>query len=66
MSIKIALIDNDQVVRAEADLAENGHQETLETFLRKVKEELVTGQTAYLEIEDSKTDTVTFEIAQFG
>jgi len=34
-------------------------------FLRQVREELVHGQTAYLEIEDSNTDPIMFEISQF-
>ena len=66
MSIKIAFIDNDYVVQAETDLAQNGQDDLLRTFLRQIKEELVTGQTAYLEIEDSETDPITFEISQFG
>jgi len=66
MSIKIALIDNDYVIRAETDLARNGQDDLLRTFLQQIKEELVPGQTAYLEIEDSETDPITFEISQFG
>ena len=66
MSIKIALIDNDQAVRAEADLSGNGQNDSFGRFLRQIKRELVPGQTAYLEIEDNKTDTITFEISQFG
>ena len=66
MSIKIALIDNDQAVRVEADLSRNGQDDPFGKFLRQIKEELVPGETAYLEIEDSKTDTITFEISQFG
>ncbi len=61
----IALIDNDHVVRAKTDLSEKGQDDLFRRFLRQIKEELVPGQTAYLEIEDSTTDTITFEISQF-
>ena len=66
MSIKISLIDNDQTIRAETDLSGNGHSDPFGTFLRQLKKEIIPGETAYLEIEDSKTDTITFEISQFG
>ena len=66
MSIKIALIDNDQAVRAEANLSENGQDDTFEKFLRQIKKELVPGQTGYLEIEDSQKEIITFEISQFA
>lgn len=66
MSIKIALIDTDQVVRAQTDLSQNGQDDPFGKFLRQIKEELVPGETAYLEIEDSKAGTITFEISQFG
>lgn len=65
MSIKISLIDNDQAIRAEADLSHNGQDEPFGTFLRQIKREMVPGQTAYLEIEDSQKETITFEISQF-
>lgn len=65
MNLKIALRDTDHVVRAKTDLSENGQDELFRKFLRQIKEELVPGQTAYLEIEDSKTDPITFEISQF-
>ena len=65
MSIKIALIDNDQAVRAETDLSGNGQDDKFGKFLRQIKKELMPGQTGYLEIDDSKTDSITFEISQF-
>lgn len=65
MSIKIALIDNDQAVRAKVDLSQNGQDDLFGTFLRQIKQEMVAGETAYLEIEDSKTDSITYEISQF-
>ncbi|MBW2405934.1 MAG: hypothetical protein JRF17_01075, partial [Deltaproteobacteria bacterium] len=64
-NLTIALIDNDYVVRAKTDLSENGQDDSFRRFLRQIKEELVPGQTAYLEIEDSTTDPITFEISQF-
>ncbi|MFC1812126.1 hypothetical protein ACFL03_05495 [Thermodesulfobacteriota bacterium] len=65
MSIKIALIDNDQAVRVKVDLSQNGQDDLFGTFLRQIKQEMVAGETAYLEIEDSKTDSITYEISQF-
>ena len=64
MNIKISLIDNDYVVRAETDLDQNGNNDLFSRFIRQIKEELVTGQTAYLEIDDTQTEPVTFEICQ--
>lgn len=64
MNMKIALIDNDYVVRAETDLVQNGPDESFRKFVRQIKEELVSGQTAYLEIEDSQEDTISFEITR--
>ncbi len=65
MTMKIALIDNDFVVRAKTDLASNGQESPFRKFLQQLKEELLPGQKAYLEIEDSKADSITFEISQF-
>jgi hypothetical protein len=65
MSLKIALRDNDHVVRAKTDLSDKGQENSFRSFICQVREELVPGQTAYLEIEDSKTDPITFEITQF-
>lgn len=65
MNLSIAFIDNDQVVRAKTDISEKGQTELFRRFLRQIKEELIPGQTAYLEIEDSQTDPITFEITQF-
>lgn len=64
MNMKIALIDNDYVVQAKTDLALNGQDETFRNFLQEVKEELFPGQTAHLEIEDSETGPITFEISR--
>ena len=62
--IKIELLDNDRVVRAKTDLGFNGISESLGKFVRQIKEELVTGETAFLEIEGSDMESVTFEICQ--
>ena len=66
MNIKIELLDNDYVVRAKTDLVSNGNDNSLSKFFQKIKEELLPGQTAYLEIEDVQGDPVTFEISQFA
>ncbi|MFC1825935.1 hypothetical protein ACFLYZ_00905 [Thermodesulfobacteriota bacterium] len=64
MDIKMALIDDDYVVRAKTNLVRNNQDDRLGKFLKKIKEELLPGQTAYLEIKDSQTDPITFEITQ--
>ena len=66
MNIKMSLIDNDYVVRAKTDLASNGQSDPFRRFLEQIKEELLPGQTAYLEIEDVNKDSITFEISQSG
>lgn len=66
MNVKISLIDNDYVVRAKTDFATNGQDDPFTKFLQQIKEELLPGQTAYLEIEDAKQDPITFEITQFA
>ena len=60
--IKMELVDNDHVVRAKADLGLNSIGDPLGTFVRQIKEELVAGETAFLEIEGSGIGPVTFEI----
>ena len=65
MNMRIALIDNDYAVQAKTDLALNGKNETFRNFLQEIKEELLPGQTAYLEFENSETDPITFEISWF-
>jgi hypothetical protein len=61
-SIKLELVDNDHVVRAKTDLGFNGIDDSLGKFVRKIKEELVAGETAFLEIEGSGVEPVTLEI----
>ncbi len=66
MYMKISLIDNDSVVQAKTDLALSGQENPLRKFFQQITEELIPGQTAFLEIEDSTTDSITFEISQFA
>ena len=63
MNMKIALIDNDCFVRAKTDFDPNGKNESFKKFFEQVKEELLPGQRAYLEIKDSGSDPITFEIS---
>jgi len=65
MNLKIALIGNDHVVRVKTDFSEEGQENAFRRFIRQVREELIPGQTAYLEVEDFQTDPITFEISQF-
>ena len=64
MNMKISLIDNDYVVRAKTDLVQNGPDDPFRKFVKQIKEELVTGQTEFLEIEGSEIDPFIFEISQ--
>lgn len=66
MNMRISLIDNDYVVQVKTDIVQNGPDDPLRKFVKQVQEELVAGQTAYLEIEDGHKDSVTFEITQAG
>jgi hypothetical protein len=63
MNIKFALIDNDYVVQAKTDFLLEGQDNPLRKFLEQIQEELLPGQTGYLEIEDFEKDPVTFEIS---
>lgn len=62
-TIKIELVDTDHVIRAKTDLAQNGGDDTFRKFLKQISEELVPGQTGYLEIEGSSMNPITFEIS---
>ena len=64
-SIKIELVDNDSVVRAKTDLIHNGIDESLGKFVRKIREELVAGEFAFLKIEGSDTEPITLEICYY-
>ena len=65
MNMKISLFDNDYVVRTKTDLNGKAKNDNLNKFFREIEEELVTGKTAYLEIEGLKKGPVTFEISKF-
>ena len=63
-NLKFSLIDNDFAVSAKTNLSI--HDDTdfeFLKFLRKIEEELVTGNTAYLEIDGIHKDPVTFTIS---
>jgi len=62
-SIKISLRDNDQVVRATSALLRNGNEDSFKRFLQKINEEMIPGQTAYLEIEGIESGPMRFEIS---
>ena len=64
MNLKMALVDNDYVVRAKTDLALKGKDNKFGEFFTEINEELVIGETAYLEIEGLEMDTITFEISK--
>jgi len=64
-NIKIELVDKDHVVRAKTDLGLNGNDDSFGKFLRQIREELVTGETAFLEIEGSDMEPITFGISHF-
>lgn len=65
-SIRISLVDNDHVVQATKDLDLNeGADRSFASFLRQIREELVTGETAYIEIQGFQRDPVKFAITQF-
>ena len=64
-NIKVSLIDNDFAIQAKRDVAFNESQKNvLSEFFEQVQEELVTGQTAFLEIDGLLNKTVTLTIAE--
>lgn len=63
-NIKMSLIDNDFSVRASADLKLDDEQNNRVTrFLERVREELVTGATAFIEIEGTGRKPVKLVVA---
>ena len=64
-NFKIALVDNDYVVRAKVDYVQNEDNDTFREFLNQVKEELIPGQTAHLEIQGFEMEPLNFEISRF-
>ena len=63
--LKLSLINNDYALSAHTDLdfSDNAMAHFVK-FLSDIKEELVTGQTAYFEIESPEKDPVVFTISQ--
>jgi hypothetical protein len=59
------LKDNDQVVRIKTDLSMNGHEDPFREFLQRINEEMIPGQTAYLEIEGLEKGPMKLEISHF-
>ncbi|MGD9159805.1 MAG: hypothetical protein PVG39_15425 [Desulfobacteraceae bacterium] len=59
MSIKLKLIDNDYAVCADTDIELEGGETTFKKFLKQINEELVIGNTACLEIDNTR-----FEISK--
>ncbi|HMA84679.1 MAG TPA: hypothetical protein VKN73_03175 [Desulfosalsimonadaceae bacterium] len=62
--IKMSFIDNDYAVKASTDVATEGEKPGLSSFLEQIHEELVTGGTAFLEIEGLNGKSMTFSIAE--
>jgi hypothetical protein len=63
--IKMSLFDHDHAVQAKTNMNfDDNQKEMLATFIKQIHEELVTGATAFLEIEGLQHDQVTFEITQ--
>ncbi|MBW1765605.1 MAG: hypothetical protein JRJ65_00960 [Deltaproteobacteria bacterium] len=64
-NIKISLVDNDYVVRAEMGVVTKWNNALFKKFIKEIREGLVPGETAHLEIEGLERDSVTFEISMF-
>jgi hypothetical protein len=61
-SIKISLVDNDYVVRAKTEVVAKENTAWFENFINELKEGLVPGETALLEIEGLENECLNFEI----
>ena len=64
-NLKMSLVDNDYVVRVKAELPSEENNDNFKRFFREIDEELVTGKTAYLEVEGSGPDPMVYEISRF-
>ena len=62
-NLKLSLIDNDFVIHAKADLRGTKGNGSFKKFLHEIEAELVTGKTAYLEVEGLHKNPVTFAIS---
>ena len=65
-NIKIKVVDNDYVVRANTDLHVADENDPLMDLLQHLNEGFVPGETAYLEIEGFEKSPITFEISNLG
>jgi len=63
-NLKFSLIDNDFVVNAKTSLSihDDADFEFIK-FLRKIEDEIIPGETAYLEIEGLHNNPITFTIS---
>lgn len=62
-NIKISLVDNDYIVKAETDITLNGNDELFINFFKEVSKNLIPGQTAHLEIDGLEKEHISFEIS---
>lgn len=63
-NLKFSLIDNDFTVNAKTNLSIKDDADfEFAKFFRRIEEELVTGETGYLEIEGLHSNPVTFTIS---
>jgi hypothetical protein len=58
VSVKFKLIDNDFVICADTDLKLNGEEHEFKRFLKEIDEDLITGKTAFLEIDNMKFEII--------
>ena len=63
-NLKMSLVDNDYVVRVKTELPSEENNDNFKKFFREIDEELVTGNTAYLEVEGSGPDSMVYEISR--
>ena len=64
-NLKLSLIDNDYTIQAHTDLSVSDKMMNhFVDFVNNMKEELVTGQTAYFEVESADKDPIVFTISQ--
>jgi hypothetical protein len=62
-NIRLELIDNDQHVRAEAELSGAGNNDGFKEFLEKISEEIVPGESARVEVQGFKKVPMIFEVS---
>jgi hypothetical protein len=62
-NIRLELIDDDQHVRAEAEISEATTNDGFRAFLEKISEEIVPGESARVEVQGFKRDPLIFEVS---